>query len=112
MNESPDVDVTVEQLRAAGGLKWSRHPDAIGAFVAEADFGTAPAVADAMHEAVDRGLLGYLPDGLLVGLGEAFSGFARERYGWQVPAERVRPLADVAAGLVPPSTTSRSPTPP
>lgn len=102
MTESPDVDVdaTIEQLRAAGSLKWSRHPDAIGAFVAEADFGTAPVVSEAMHDAVDGGLLGYLPDSLQAGLGQAFSAFAQRRYGWRLSPERVRPLADVAAGLV------------
>ena len=100
MDESPDVDMTVEQLRSIGGFKWSRNPEAIGAFVAEMDFGTAPVVANAMHEAIDRGLLGYLPDHLTARLGQAFSTFAQERYGWHVLPERVRPLADVAAGLV------------
>ena len=37
-------------------------PDAIGAFVAEMDFGTAPVVPRALHDAVDLGQLGYLPD--------------------------------------------------
>jgi cysteine-S-conjugate beta-lyase len=100
MSECPDVDATIEQLRAAGSLKWTRHPEAIGAFVAEADFGTAPVVVKAMHEAIDSGLLGYLPDGLQAGLGKAFSAFAHERYSWRVEPGRVRPLADVAAGLV------------
>ena len=100
MGESPDVEMSIEQLRDIGSFKWSRRPDAIGAFVAEMDFGTAPVVADAMHEAIDRGLLGYLPDHLATGLGQAFAGFAHERYGWDVDPERVRPLADVAAGLV------------
>ena len=92
-------DITIEQLRAVGGLKWSQHPEAIGSFVAEMDFGTAPPVLDAIREAVDRELFGYLPEALARRLGEAWAGFAWERYGWEVPAERVRPLADVVAGL-------------
>src|SRR5689334_3088655 len=92
-------DITIEQLRAAGGLKWSQYPEAIGSFVAEMDFGTAPPVLDAIRDAVDRGLFGYLPEALARRLGEAWAGFARERYGWEVPAERVRSLADVVAGL-------------
>jgi cystathionine beta-lyase len=92
-------DITIEQLRAAGGLKWSQYPEAIGSFVAEMDFGTAPPVLDEIRDAVDRGLFGYLPEVLAGRLGEAWSGFARERYGWEVPADRVRPLADVVAGL-------------
>ena len=92
-------DITIEQLRAAGGLKWSQHPEAIGSFVAEMDFGTAPPVLDALRDAVDRELFGYLPEALARRLGEAWAGFAREAYGWEVPADRVRPLADVVAGL-------------
>ena len=100
MSRTPDFDQTVEQLRAIGSVKWSQHPDALGAFVAEMDFGTAPPVAAAMREVVDSGLLGYLPDRLDARLSTAFAGFARERYGWEVPPERVRPLADVVSGLV------------
>jgi cystathionine beta-lyase len=95
----PFDDITVEQLRAAGGLKWSQHPDALGSFVAETDFGTAPVVLEAMHRSLDLGQLGYLPEALRVGLSEAFSRFARASYGWAVDPDRVRPLADVVAGL-------------
>ena len=42
MSRTPDFDQTVDQLRATGSVKWSQHPEAIGAFVAEMDFGTAP----------------------------------------------------------------------
>jgi cysteine-S-conjugate beta-lyase len=111
-------DVTVEHLRGIGGLKWSQHPEAIGAFVAEMDFGTAPPILDALHEAVDQSLFGYLPERLATRLAEAWCGWAGERYGWQVPVERVRPLADVLAGLEaaidlysPPGTPVILPTP-
>jgi cystathionine beta-lyase len=93
------VDGTLERLRAGGSLKWSLHPDAIGAFVAEADIGTAPAVAAALHAAVDAGRLGYLPEHLVAAMAQAWCGFSRSRGGWDVPAERVRPLGDVVAGL-------------
>ena len=96
----PTFDASIEQLREIGGLKWTLHPDHIGAFVAEMDFGTADPVVDALHETVDRGLLGYLPPRLLDDLASAWCGFARERFGWDVAAERVRPLADVVSGLV------------
>ena len=99
MSRSPDFDQTIEQLRAVGSVKWSQHPGAIGAFVAEMDFGTAPPVAAAMREVVDRGLLGYLPDDLDARLSQAFARFAHDRYGWDVAPERVRPLGDVVAGL-------------
>ena len=38
-----------DSLRAAGSLKWTRYGPAIGAFVAEMDFGTAPTVTAALH---------------------------------------------------------------
>ncbi|CAN5538496.1 aminotransferase class I/II-fold pyridoxal phosphate-dependent enzyme [soil metagenome] len=95
----PFDDITLEQLRSAGGLKWSQHPEAIGSFVAETDFGTAPVVLEAMHRSLDLGQLGYLPESLRIGLSEAFARFARTAYGWEVDPDRVRPLADVVAGL-------------
>jgi len=99
MSQSPTFDVSLEHLRRVGSVKWSQHPDKIGAFVAEMDFGTAAPIADAMHEAIDVGLLGYLPEHLSARLAQAWCGFARERYGWEVPPARVRPLADVMAGF-------------
>src|SRR4051794_31556235 len=100
MGDIPDFDVTLDQLREVGGLKWSLYPDAVGAFVAEMDFGTAEPILRALHETVDRGLLGYLPPQMLEQMSRAWTGFARERYGWDVAPERVRPLADVVSGLV------------
>jgi cystathionine beta-lyase len=100
MDTSPAFDVTLERLREVGGVKWSQHPEAIGAFVAEMDFGTAPPVAAAMHEAIDVGLLGYLPEWLATRMAVAWCGFARDRYAWEVQPERVRPLADVMAGFI------------
>ncbi|PRY50044.1 cystathionine beta-lyase [Geodermatophilus tzadiensis] len=93
------ADDLIERLRARGGLKWTRHPGALGAWVAESDLGTAPAVTRALHEAVDRGLLGYLPDWLAADMARATAGFLLDRHGWAVPPERVRPLPDVLAGL-------------
>ncbi|MGR7026957.1 MalY/PatB family protein [Geodermatophilus sp. URMC 62] len=93
------ADDLIERLRARGGLKWTRHPGALGAWVAESDLGTAPAVTRALHEAVDRGLLGYLPDWLAEDMARATAGFLLDRHGWAVPPERVRPLPDVLAGL-------------
>jgi cystathionine beta-lyase len=92
-------DVTIDELRAGGSLKWSLYPEAIGSFVAEMDFGTAPAVTKALHAAVDAAAFGYLPPALLQGMSEAYAAWSADRYGWAVPPERVRPLADVLAGL-------------
>jgi len=88
-----------DSLRAAGSLKWTRYGPAIGAFVAEMDFGTAPEVTAALHDAVDRGRFGYLTTEAAADLGRACSDWYRRRYGWDVPAHRITPLADVVAGL-------------
>jgi len=92
-------DITIEQLRATGGLKWSAFGDKIGAFVAEMDFGIAPPITRALHAAVDVGAFGYLPAATARAMSNAYSEFARDRYRWDVPADDVRPVADVIAGL-------------
>ncbi|MGY1785011.1 MalY/PatB family protein [Geodermatophilus sp. SYSU D00698] len=94
-----DADAVVADLRSRGSLKWTRYPDALGAWVAESDLGTAPAVTAALQDAVARGLFGYLPDWLADDVARATAGFLRDRHGWEVPPERVRPMADVLAGL-------------
>jgi len=88
-----------DSLRAARSLKWTRYGPAIGAFVAEMDFGTAPAVTAALHDAVDRGQLGYLTTEAATDMARACAGWQLRRYGWSVPPERITPLADVVAGL-------------
>ncbi|MFD1717269.1 MalY/PatB family protein [Georgenia deserti] len=92
--------ITIDQLREVGGVKWTAFPDTIGAFVAEMDFGTAPAVSRALHTAVDQGLTGYLPAAVSERMSLACAAWQQTKYGWEVPAERVRPLPDVLAGLV------------
>jgi cystathionine beta-lyase len=58
-DDSPSFDLLSEDaLRAGGSLKWSRYGPALGAFVAEMDFGTAPAVTTALHAAIDGNRLG------------------------------------------------------
>ena len=91
--------VTAEQLRAAGGMKWSLFPGTLGAWVAESDLGTAPEVTAALHRAVDHGDLGYLPSGLSADLSRAAAEWLRAETGWDPTPERVHPIADVIQGL-------------
>ncbi len=91
--------VGVERLREIGSLKWTAFPDTIGAFVAESDFGVAPAISEALHTMVDDGLFGYLPERLSRELAQATADWQRDRYGWDVPAEWVHPIADVLTAL-------------
>src|SRR3954447_16741222 len=91
--------LTEDALRSAGSVKWTLYGDAIGAFVAEMDFGTAPAVTAALHRAVDENRFGYLPPQAALAMAESCAAWQGRRYGWEVPAEWVTPLPDVVAGL-------------
>lgn len=96
----PSFDALTEDgLRAGGSLKWTKFGPAIGAFVAEMDFGTSPAVTQALHAAVDAGRLGYLPEPVADEMAHAYADWSARRYGWAVAPERVTPLGDVVAGL-------------
>jgi cystathionine beta-lyase len=92
-------NVTVEQLRARGSLKWSKFPDALGAFVAESDFGLAPVIAEALHAGVKEGRTGYLTTAATNGLAEATAAWCAVRYGWSVAPAQVQPMADVLSVL-------------
>ncbi|MFS0867217.1 MalY/PatB family protein [Microbacterium sp. 179-B 1A2 NHS] len=97
---TPAFDAFTEtDLRANGSLKWTMFPDVIGAFVAEMDFGVAPAIRDALAEALDAGLTGYLPGHLEQLLAGATADRYRRSYGWDVDADRVHHVPDVIAAL-------------
>jgi cystathionine beta-lyase len=96
----PRFDVLTEQvLREGRSLKWSRYGPAIGAFVAEMDFGTAPAVTRSLLDTVERGQLGYATPEDVEEMARACAGWLARRYGWEVPTASISPLADVIAGL-------------
>lgn len=91
--------ITEEMLRARGSKKWSTYPDAIPAFVAEMDFGTAPEVTNAVETAVADSLFGYMPDAVDAALSEATSQYLQDSYEWNVEPANIRPLPDVLKGL-------------
>jgi cystathionine beta-lyase len=92
--------ITIDELRARGSVKWSRGgPDAIGAFIAEMDFGAAPPIKAALIDAIERADFGYLSDRAAAEMAEACAGWQAGRYGWAVDPARIRPLSDVITGL-------------
>lgn len=100
MSQAADLDrITPEDLRALGSMKWTAFPDAIGAFVAEMDFGAAPAITAALHGMVDDNLFGYLPQRLSDELATATAEWESKAYGWRVDPSRVHPIPDVIKGL-------------
>lgn len=89
-------EITAQDLRESGSLKWTAFGrDTIGAFVAEMDFGAAPAITQALHTAVDRAGFGYLPPELAAEVARACATWQQRRYGWQVTPELIHPVADV-----------------
>jgi cystathionine beta-lyase len=91
--------ITIEQLRAAGSRRWTAYPDCIGAFEAEIDFGVAPPIASALHGAIDRGFIGYLPATLERDVAEACADWYLESHGWRPRPEWIHRIGDVLSGL-------------
>ncbi|CAN5883853.1 pyridoxal phosphate-dependent aminotransferase [soil metagenome] len=94
------MDTTPAELRARGGLKWTAHgPDVLAAWVAEMDFGLAPAVAAALRNAVDRGETGYFYPAIEWAAAEAAAAFWADDLSWKVSPDQVFSAPDVVEGL-------------
>jgi len=94
------VSTHAERLRSRGGLKWTFYEeDVLPAWVAEMDFGPAPAVTRALHEAVDKGLTGYPYPEAEDALAAAAVEFWADWLDWKVEPSWVFPAPDVIAGI-------------
>ncbi|RRD29702.1 MalY/PatB family protein [Actinomyces bowdenii] len=92
--------LTPEVMRERGSLKWTRHSgDVIGAWVAEMDLGTAPAITRVLQRAVAEGTLGYMPPGLAQQAREETARYQGRAFGWRVAVEEVSLLPDVLSAL-------------
>jgi len=99
MTHSRFDDITRGELSRAGSRKWSLHPDTIGAWVAEMDFGTSPAVTAALHRAIDTGDLGYLAPATTAQMARATAAWLASDCGWDIPPENIHPVSDVMSAL-------------
>ncbi|GAA4284790.1 aminotransferase class I/II-fold pyridoxal phosphate-dependent enzyme [Brevibacterium daeguense] len=88
-------EYSAEELRARGSLKWTTYPDTLGAFIAEADFGTAPAVHRALAELQQAELFTYAPPAMTRDMAAATAEFCARRFGWEVPPAQVAAVPDV-----------------
>lgn len=96
----PDWDLTDDELRAAGSVKWTwEAADVLPAWVAEMDVRPAPVVLHAMRDAVERGMFGYPPRDDVTGLPEATAAFLNRRFGHLVDPADVILCGDVMAGV-------------
>jgi cysteine-S-conjugate beta-lyase len=103
VGQSPGLDELpidrLEVLRQRRSAKWLAYPtDVLPLTVAEMDYPLAPAVAEALHDAVNRSDTGYAS--VASGLGDAFAGFAGRRWDWEVDAASVTAVTDVGTGVV------------
>lgn len=90
----------IEVLRQRSCEKWQAHPATVlPMFVAEMDYPLAPAIREALHQAIDRGDTGYVHAGD-TSAGEAFASFAADRWGWSPSPERMRLTTDVSVVIV------------
>jgi cystathionine beta-lyase len=96
---TPILPLPLDRLRERTSEKWREYPaDVLPLFVAESDFPLAPAVADALRAAVERGDTGYTAS--RTPLAATYAAFAQRRFGWEVDPARVRSTADVSMGIV------------
>ncbi|TPW74808.1 MalY/PatB family protein [Schumannella soli] len=96
---SPFDSIPRDRLVTPTSRKWSLHPDTIGAWVAEMDFGTAPAVTAALHDAIEAGVLGYLSPSSAHEMAAATSDYLADSSGWRVDAHRIHHVSDVMTAL-------------
>ncbi|HLQ85029.1 MAG TPA: aminotransferase class I/II-fold pyridoxal phosphate-dependent enzyme [Salinisphaeraceae bacterium] len=89
--------ITLADLRATGATKWKREDGALGAFVAEMDYGVAQPIKDALHAAVEQGLFAYLPEHYRDQMQASVAAWLQRQSGWQVPRERIHEMPDVVA---------------
>lgn len=92
-------DPSIEQLRAAGGSKWTTFPEAIGSFVAESDFGTAPEVLDVLRRRVEDQSLGYLAPPDLEQVKQAVAEWYADRHGWAIDTAQIGVVPEVIWAL-------------
>jgi cysteine-S-conjugate beta-lyase len=93
-------DLSDRELRDRAGAKWTAAgPGVLPAWVAEMDFALAEPVAAALHDAVDRGAVGYSPADARTGVARALAVFTAERWAWAPEPAHVVLVPDVMVGI-------------
>ncbi len=87
-------------LRRRTSEKWATCPaDALPMFIAEMDFPLAPAIKNALQEAIELGDTGYVNPADR-GAAEAFASYATEKWGWSPSPTRMGYTTDVSVVIV------------
>ena len=90
-------NISIQDLRETGTTKWNREDQAIGAFVAEMDFGVAEPIKQRLHAEVDNQLFAYLPPKYQTELRNSVSSYIRDVQGWEIEPTQVYEMPDVIA---------------
>lgn len=99
MATTPLRALPLDELRQRTSSKWRTYPDTVlPLFVAETDFALAPAITQALAEAVRTGDTGYTASTRRTE--QLFAEFVERRFGWQVDRAKVRTTGDVCMGVV------------
>jgi cystathionine beta-lyase len=93
-------ELTVEELRARRGRKWTQYPaDVLPAWVADMDFTVPDVVQQALVRIVEQRDYGYGALEDYGSLAEAFSERMIDRFGWPAAPEQVQPLSELIQGM-------------
>ncbi len=95
---NPLESLRLSDLRRRTSTKWRRYgDDVLPLWVAEMDVAPAPAVVEAVCDAMARGDTGYA---FGTAYAEAFAAYASDRWGWDgLAVARSAPVADVLSGV-------------
>jgi cystathionine beta-lyase len=94
------MSMPADHPRRQGGLKWGSYDeDVLPAWVAEMDFGLAPSIGAALHDATDRGLTGYPYPDAETAVARSAVEFWADTFGWRVDPTWVYPAPDVIEGI-------------
>ena len=89
-----------DNLRTLGGLKWTFYDEEVlPAWVAEMDYGLAPSIVAALHDAVDRGLTGYPFPDAEAAVATAATDYWADMFDWKVDPSWIFAAPDVIEGI-------------
>ena len=95
-----NTNYTPAELRERGALKWTVYPDSLGAFIAEGDFGTAPAVHRALDDLKHKELFTYAPPWLVTELKETTAWHCGNHFDWDISPSVVDLAPDVITAFL------------
>ncbi|KNY04833.1 MalY/PatB family protein [Microbacterium sp. GCS4] len=97
MTGNPLTELTLEQLRTRTSRKWRTYSsDVLPLWIAEMDVDLAPPIVDALTAALAQGDTGY-PAG--EDYADAYRGFAKRTWGWDVDLAATASMPDVMRGM-------------